>query len=145
MAKREDMGPAVKIGYGFAVNHFWAISSSVGWGNSNYHDDVELVQYLINKCAGKKVVETDGLFGSKTWNAIKNFQKSVNEKFYSNCRTDGRVTAMDGDQVVSGSGKNYTIHLLNRLFYQEKRIYYGDPRIDPDLPSVMCLWVSDYF
>ncbi len=125
--------------YAPASNHYWAITESVGWGNYNIKDDVMLVQYLINKCAGKKVLETDGLFGNKTFKAIKNFQRSVNDTGYSFCRVDGRVSNVMGKpNIAVESGDFYTIHQLNWFFIQEKRIYFNDIRADPDLPIDLC-------
>ncbi len=145
MAYKAEIGSELKEFFGDQVKHFWAISHSVGWGNYNFYEEVIMVQYLLNKCAGKKILKTDGLFGSKTAKAIKDFQNSTNYFFIGGLKADGRVSAMDGSRAYTGSGDNYTIHLLNWMFFCEKRIYFDDPRMDPDLPNSLCLMVSDYF
>jgi hypothetical protein len=145
MGYRAEISSEFKDYYALEVNHIWTISNSVGWGNNNFYGDVVLVQYLLNKCAGKKLLETDGLFGPKTSKAIKNFQNSVNNSMVGVCSTDGRVTAADGETITTQVNYVYTIHMLNWLFYLGKRIYYNDPRIDPDLPTSLCVMVSDYF
>lgn len=135
MAFKETIsGPAIRDIY--PMNHIWHVSGSVGWGNHNFNDDVALIQYLINKCAGKRVLETDGIFGQKTFKAIKKFQDSVNKSGVGFCRVDGRVSnKIFNDRAFTTNGENYTIDMLNWLFFCEKRIYFDDLRRDPECPS----------
>jgi hypothetical protein len=126
------------------VNHFWAIHKSVGWGCHNKTDDVMLVQYLINVWAKGKVLEMDGIFGNKTYNGIKRFQQWMNSIFGPNmAKTDGKVTASDGDaDFVTKSNTFYTIHLLNHVLLDQRKIYYSDLRMDSLLPPLLCTVLS---
>lgn len=109
---------------------FWAIQDSVGYGCTNNHLDVRMVQYFLNKAAGKKILATDGSFGGKTWRAIKDFQER-----YRNV-ADGTVSAADGDKYYTPKqGKVYTIYELNIDFIIRYPMHYDDLRSDPDLPS----------
>ena len=126
------------------AKHFWAIHKSVGWGCNNKTDDVMLVQYLINVWAKGKALEMDGIFGNKTYKGIMSFQKWANQAFAINAaKTDGRVTAADGGKdYVTKSDTFYTIHLLNLVLLDERRIYYSDIRMDSLLPSQLCSALS---
>ena len=124
---------------GQQVNHFWANHKTVGWGCSNKWDDVMLVQYLINVWVKKLVLKMDGIFGNKTYNGIKNFQKWMNEKNGSTVvASDGRVSAAGNTNDLTKAGNCYTIHLLNCVYLEQRRIYYNDIRIDRELPTELC-------
>lgn len=142
MAYKEKMSNNMRndIFQGELVHHFWAINKTVGWGCSNNYDDVLLVQYLINVWNKSKALEMDGIFGNKTYQAIKSFQKWANGYFAANAlKNDGKVSAANGDAYNTKSGNHvYTIHILNYIYLQEKRIYYNDLRMDANLPSRLC-------
>jgi len=57
-----------------------SISASVGLGGRNKPTDVALVQQLLNNTGDHKLT-IDGLAGTKTYEAIKSFQKSVVKLF----------------------------------------------------------------
>ena len=122
-----------------SVNHFWAISNTVGWGCRNNYEDVLFIQYMLNSIVKAKRLEPDGIFGPETAKGIKNFQKSMNRFFFSGaCREDGRVSDMDGSRSTTISGEFYTIHLLNWMYLDYKRIYYNDLTMDAQLPGDLC-------
>ncbi len=112
---------------------FWAIQDNVGYGYKNHWLDVMMVQYFINKSARSKVLEPDGLFGGKTWRAIKDYQK------HWNLVSDGMVSAVKGDKYFTKKqGRVYTICLLNIDYYILYPSFYEDLKMDPDLPSYLC-------
>ena len=118
------------------VDHFWANHKTVGWGCSNKWDDVMLVQYLVNIWAKGIVLKMDGIFGNKTYKAIKSFQKWMNARTGGTVvATDGRVSAAGNSNDLTGEGNCYTIHLLNCIYLEERRIYYNDIRMDRELPN----------
>lgn len=57
------------------------ISASVGKGGRNKPSDIFIIQRLLNECSvefeGRGSLVPDGRIGIKTYNAIKNFQKTV--------------------------------------------------------------------
>jgi peptidoglycan hydrolase-like protein with peptidoglycan-binding domain len=121
------------------VNHFWAIEDTVGWGCRNKYEDVLFIQYMLNSAAKAKRLEPDGIFGPETAKGIKNFQKSLNKRFGGKtCQADGRVSDMDGSRAVTTSDRYYTIHLLNWVYLDVKRIYYNDLTMDAQLPGDLC-------
>ena len=124
---------------GLFVDHFWAIHKTVGWGCPNKNDDVMLVQYLVNVWAKEKALKMDGIFGNKTYKGILSFQKWINANWADAATADGRVTAKHvGGDTHTGSGGYFTIHALNLIYIEQRRIYYNDIRMDRELPPLLC-------
>jgi len=123
------------------ASHFWNINKDVGWGYDNKKSDVLLVQFLINsfnETAGgaTKLVE-DGLFGKKTYKAVKAFQTQYDSLGIGSLYADGVVNSPFPTQLSFG-GSFYTIHALNSVYMQNNRHFYNDLRMDPKLPSNLC-------
>lgn len=118
---------------GGETDTFWTLQDNVGYGYKNRWLDVMLVQFFLNKVARSKILEPDGLFGGKTWRAIKDYQTRWN------CVADGMVTAAQGDSLISKKqGRVFTICYLNVDYFVLHRAYYDDLKKDPDLPSALC-------
>lgn len=67
------------------------------WHNKRYtKDEIKKIQSALNKQALGKQIAVDGIFGSETLNAIKEFQKQHKEEL----KVDGLV----GDQTLSALG-----------------------------------------
>jgi hypothetical protein len=131
-----------------AAPFYWAISHSVGYGCKNRLEDVQLVQFFLNRIVeGKrkdgfdtrKGITIDGKFGGETWGAIKWFQKSLSVMVVA----DGMVSAASGkDEYTKKQKRGYTIHWLNSMYSGYYRHYYSDLRRDPLLPGELCNQLS---
>lgn len=121
------------------VDHFWNINKKVGWGHDNKWDDVLLIQFLLNSTGIAKLVE-DGIFGKKTHQAIKKFQKE-----YVLC-ADGKVDVGGTELFIEGASKwyIYTIYELNNDYFRRKRHYFNDLRMDDKLPNELCQIFSSW-
>lgn len=108
----------------------WGIDDPVTWHwNSNY-DDVLLVQYLLNKSGYlTEPLVLDGIFGRKTYRAIKKFQYE-----HKNSYVDGRIDPYKGSTVSTKSNTVYTILHLNDALLWTCSNYYNDISRDPDCP-----------
>lgn len=119
-------------------DHFWNLTESVGWGCQNYYDDVMLVQFFLNTVNNAKLVP-DGLFGNKTYTALKNFQRKMKREGPGVCYVDGQVDRIDGTRAVSTKSKTiYTIISLNAAYYWSYQHFYDDIRKDRNLPPELC-------
>jgi peptidoglycan hydrolase-like protein with peptidoglycan-binding domain len=117
------------------ASHFWNINKDVGWGYDNKKSDVLLIQYLINSTnTAAKLVE-DGIFGKKTYQAIKAFQTKYDSLGIGSLYADGVINIPAGFGTPGGV---YTIHALNSVYLQNNRSFYNDLRMDPKLPSHLC-------
>lgn len=129
------------------ASHFWNINKDVGWGYDNKNSDVLLIQFLINSVGtGAKLVE-DGIFGKKTYKAIKSFQSYYNVQFGGSLYVDGAVnfpeiSPMTFNIFMTPGGGVYTIHALNSVYSKYNRPYFNDLRMDPKLPSKLCQLLS---
>lgn len=89
------------------------ISASVGLNGTNRHDDVQLVQKLLNqnrqRIVGAREILEDGICGPKTIDAIKLFQKEIAGLQNPDGRVDpGGKTwqALSGETAPPGSSSN---------------------------------------
>lgn len=112
-------------------NRFYAISSSVGYGCPNRANDVRLVQFLVNRAYGRKVLVVDGSYGGQTWRHIKSYQEMV-----MGINGGGLVSAADGTKCMSPKGRNlYTIFDLNMSYFRLQPFFSKDPSLDPEFPK----------
>lgn len=123
------------------VSHFWNINKDVGWGYDNKKSDVLLVQFLLNSfnetASGAAKLVEDGIFGKKTHQAIKAFQKQYNGFGFGSLYADGAVNVPYQIWMTPGGGV-YTIYALNSVYLKNNRQYYNDLRMDPALPIMLC-------
>lgn len=135
MAYREAISSQDVKSFLEGATFFWNIHNSVGYGCKNNRSDVMLVQFLLNNwnrddgfAHVDKLVE-DGIFGGKTWRAIKEFQSTF---------SDGYVTHVDGSKLSgSKSFQVYTIIELNYMYLGYRKPYYADIRRDPLIPKFL--------
>lgn len=147
MAYRESVqNQELKVNLG-GSQYFWNIHKNVGYGYKNHKSDVMLVQFLLNSATrsfgfNENLLEEDGLFGGKTWRAIKNYQESGYWSEYSdtihNMLSDGCVTATNGTRYLSRRRKvPYTILMLNLDYFRSQNLYFQDIRRDPNIPTFL--------
>lgn len=141
--KARVLGEEVNDFFDGLHKHFWNIDAEVGWGCKNYWDDVMLVQYLLNSAEGAKLV-VDGLFGKKTYKAIRAFQKSCGTSL-----VDGKLDVTDGNkaEMSNSSGTKWTyltILRLNAAYHFHHNVFYEDLRMDGNLPSELCQIFSSW-
>lgn len=113
---------------------FYNIHQNVGWGYPNQKDDVLLIQYFLNfylDWYGKTKLVEDGIFGNKTFKAVKFFQKGG--------FVDGAVNTVNGRKIRSTKSKTiYTMYELNVTYLSmmpNGKLYFKDLRMDPNLPQ----------
>ncbi|REJ78789.1 MAG: hypothetical protein DWQ47_04930 [Acidobacteria bacterium] len=121
-------------------NHIFTVSTNVGYGCKNMREDVRLVQFFINSAIddlgedwkrAPKRLEEDGLFGGKTWGAVKSFQK-----YTEGAVVDGMITPANGKRMYTPSHKYvYTIYYLNWYYFIQRPQFFDDLRRDPKLPG----------
>jgi len=126
------------------ARHVWTVSTNVGYGYKNRPEDVRLVQYFLNvefSTWGEgtnppKPLVTDGIFGGKTWRAIKTFQNAWG------LVEDGMITPVNGIKIVGKQGRVYAMYHLNYWYKETKGAHYEDLRSDPDLPGELRGYLS---
>ena len=145
MAHRESIQADLLQAFWTGASFYWNVSSSVGYTCRNKKEDVLLVQFFLNAifedasedCPKLKVparLEPDGLFGGKTWGAIKWFQKEIR----LNLVADGMVSETDGTRYFTPKqGMMYTIHALNGIYRYTRSHYFDDIRKDSTIPAVL--------
>ncbi len=121
------------------ANHFWNINKDVGWGYDNKQSDVMLIQFLINSTGVATNLVEDGIFGKKTYKAIKTFQKHYNGFGIGPLYADGAINnpIFNTMPFLSG-GSIYTIHALNSVYQKQEPVYFRDLTMAPGLPTVLC-------
>lgn len=122
------------------TNHVYTVSAHVGYGYPNKTEDVRLVQFFINASIdiwGKdwrgrpKKLETDGIFGGKTWGAIKSYQEHA-----LSAVVDGMVSPVDGARLETPNNRKiYTMYLLNWHYWMDRYQHFDDIRTDPTCPG----------
>ncbi len=111
----------------------FTVEMGVGVGRANNKDDVTLVQYLLNLwlthssmvvarqkmgSANSRKLDVDGIYGPKTGNRIRQFQKwAVSESWPLMC--DGRVDKNPNGSCgeIKDTRKSYTIDAINTVIY----------------------------
>src|SRR5215204_5053118 len=143
MAHKASLSYEVKqsMDIGGDVKHYWNIDKAVGWECKNDWDDVLLIQYFLNSINGANLVE-DGIFGKKTYKAIRAFQKGKGF-------VDGKIdVATNADGYVYNSTQTiisvYAIYTLNLSYYKKHQVFYEDLRMDNKLPSELCQIFSSW-
>ncbi|HKX83231.1 MAG TPA: peptidoglycan-binding protein [Pyrinomonadaceae bacterium] len=127
------------------ANHFWNINKDVGWGYDNKQSDVMLIQFLINSTGATTKLVEDGIFGKKTYKAIKAFQKDYNGFGMGSLYADGAINYPVINIPSSGFGTGgglYTIHALNSVYQKHEPVYFRDITMAPSLPTVLCHLLS---
>lgn len=130
-----------------SANHVYTVSTNVGYGYKNMSEDVRLVQFFLN-CSIESLKDdwhdrpaklaTDGIFGGKTWAAIKAFQKIA-----ITAVADGMISPVDGIKIETPKHKMvYTMYLLNWYYWMDKSEFYNDIRRDPRLPGELREYLS---
>ena len=118
-------------------NFLWANTKHVGYGYSNDHLDVRLVQFLLNGYsksvkAGHELLVCDGSFGGKTWARLKWYQK----RYSGDIVADGAVSPMTGGTgLTPKQGMIFTIVQLNVDYAWNWPAYYDDIRRDIGCPN----------
>lgn len=111
----------------------------VGPRQSNWIDDVKLVQFLLNQARDSRFtyreLATDGVCGSRTCAAIRAFQNAGNAGYTSGFKAnhdDGVVTATR--QAMLGSHFRFTtIYMLNLNL--RAKLDVGATTLSPPFPS----------
>jgi hypothetical protein len=144
MAHKESIQSSLLSTFLEGEPYFWTVSTHVGYGYKNKSEDVRLVQYFLNiafrdaKHGPKKLV-TDGLFGGKTWRAIRTFQ----EDYSFECIVDGMISPANGISTATPKqGMVYTIYHLNYAYRSKKKEHFRDLRTDPELPGELRSYLS---
>ena len=114
--------------------YIWGIDDAVTWFNYSVYDDVLLVQYLLNKAGYSEPLVLDGIFGRKTYRAIRRFQSE-----FKYCYVDRRVDPYKGRIVSTKSNTVYTILHLNDALLWHNPIYFKDISSDPDCPAELAV------
>lgn len=117
------------------VKHIWGIDEAVSWFRYCSYDDVLLIQYLLNRSgylSWTEELDQDGLFGRKTYGAIRKFQR---ESHYNYCLVDGAVDTYKGRTWSTKSNTIYTIILLNDALLVKCPTYFKDISRDPNCPT----------
>jgi peptidoglycan hydrolase-like protein with peptidoglycan-binding domain len=133
------MGVGRKLFQG--ANHFWNINKDVGWGYDNKQSDVMLIQFLINSTGVANKLVEDGIFGKKTYKAIKTFQNHYN-LFGGSLYADGAINFPVPASGFGTGGTVYTIHALNSFYQKQEPVYFRDITMAPGLPSTLCYLLS---
>lgn len=124
------------------ANHFWNINKDVGWGYDNKQSDVMLIQFLINSTGVAANLVEDGIFGKKTYKAIKTFQKHYNGFGIGSLYADGAINFHVPSSGFGSGGYIYTIHALNSFYQKQEPVYFRDLTMAPGLPSTLCYLLS---
>ncbi|QQS42260.1 MAG: hypothetical protein IPM63_04780 [Acidobacteriota bacterium] len=130
-----------------SANHIYTVSTNVGYGYKNMPEDVRLVQFFLNASIDsladswhnrpKKLV-ADGIFGGKTWGAIKAFQKLA-----ITAVADGMISPVDGVRIETPKHRMiFTMYLLNWYYWMDKPEFFNDIRRDPALPGELREYLS---
>lgn len=124
------------------ANHFWNINKDVGWGYANKQSDVMLIQFLINSTGAATQLVEDGIFGKKTYKAIKTFQNQYNSLGIGSLYADGAINFPVPSSGFGSGGSIYTIHALNSVYQKQEPVYFRDITMAPSLPSTLCYLLS---
>lgn len=104
-----------------------------------------LIQFLINSTGVAANLVEDGIFGKKTYKAIKTFQKHYNGFGMGTLYADGAINYpvfnLPSSGFMSGGGI-YTIHALNSVYQKQEPVYFRDITMAPGLPSILCHLLS---
>ncbi|HUF04451.1 MAG TPA: peptidoglycan-binding domain-containing protein [Aridibacter sp.] len=130
-----------------SANHIYTVSTNVGYGYKNKTEDVRLVQFFLNACMEiigedwrnkPDNLVRDGIFGGKTWGAIKSFQKAS-----MSAVVDGMVSPTDGERMYTPKHRMvYTMNLLNWYYFLGRSEFFHDIRTDPTLPGELREYLS---
>src|SRR5687768_11880829 len=121
--------------------HFWNINKDVGWGYDNKQSDVLLIQFLINSTGTATKLVEDGIFGKKTYKAIKSFQNQYNSLGIGSLYADGAINfpfsfSMPSSGFGTGGGI-YTIYALNSVYQKQEPVYFRDITMAPSIPPIL--------
>ena len=96
------------------------VSNSVGQGGTNYHDDILVVQALLNYvCKGRAyfanypMPKVDGQMSPETIACIKRFQQFIRYRLKNKVSIDGRIDRATGIRNAFGKDGSWTIRQLN--------------------------------
>ncbi|GLS45060.1 peptidoglycan-binding domain-containing protein [Methylobacterium brachythecii] len=123
------------------IRWIYDVEFAVGPGCPNRSDDVQLVQHALNTLSAHYTLKNpngtlvgylkrDGIFGTKTKNAIAAYQgvKKAKPVFIS---TDGQVSPSSATGWTAKGDAQYTIVYLNR----DHRDLYGKMMEEADFPE----------
>lgn len=126
---------------GVGIRWIFDVQFSVGPGDSNRCDDVQLVQHALNTLLahlglqrpnGSMItyLKRDGIFGPKTKEAILTYQKSVlaSKRYIT---ADGHVGPSSATGWTKSGSAQYSIVYLNR----DHRDLYGKMMDENDFPE----------
>lgn len=137
MARVMNLGDETDIKWIFNVTY------AVGPGCTNRWDDVMLVQHALNTLLaafelkdsrGRKItsyLKRDGLFGSRTAEAILGYQRQAKDVRKLVITVDGRVDPANHTGWTTHSQQQYTIVHLNR----DHRNVHGRMMDEADFPT----------
>ncbi|HUL14523.1 MAG TPA: hypothetical protein VLV88_00885 [Terriglobales bacterium] len=135
------MAKIMNLGHDTDIAWLTNVSFPVGPGCFNLRDDVLLVQIAINRLLAHFVINDpkgdritaylhrDGLFGSRTADAILGYQKNVKSRGYY-IVPDGRIDPAPVSGWTPSGNAQYTIVYLNR----DNRNVYGKMMLEEDFP-----------
>ena len=112
---------------GFNGLMFIKIDHSVGKGGSNRHDDVQMIQFLLNTAhldlandfRMPVMLAMDGICGPKTMSAILDYQTVKKTSMFPLFQVDGLVSATNQAGFVGRSSLGFsTLYNLNWDFIQ---------------------------
>lgn len=134
---------------------FYNVNEAVGWGGSNWDEDVKVVQFFLKRVYTTERYKPlkpwgemvpDGKCGPITRAWISKFQQDV-RKFGSNCMVDGIVNKAGNESnadnwTASISQTHYTIRFLNNVLRKADTYMYKTLTSNPEVPGDLRLIFS---